>query len=97
MITYIDQNWNLHHATPNSEKQYVQDLLWLNRDRVWKYLKEEKAHIYICGDGRYMAKCVDQTLHRIAVERGNMNENDAIEFFEQLERTGRYSQDIWCN
>ncbi|MGK3743410.1 MAG: sulfite reductase alpha subunit-like flavoprotein [Bacillariaceae sp.] len=72
-------------------------MLWLNRDRVWKYLKEEKAHIYICGDGRYMAKCVDQTLHRISVERGNMNENDAIEFSEQLERTGRYSQDIWCN
>ena len=84
-------------ATPNSEKQYVQDLLWLDRDRVWKYLKKERAHIYICGDGRYMAKCVDQTLHRIAVERGNMNKNDAVEFFEQLERIGGYSQDIWCN
>lgn len=83
-------------TTPDTKKQYVQDLLWSNRERVWKYLKEEKAHIYICGDGRYMAKDVDNTLHRIARECGNMSENDAIAFYDELQGNNRYLQDVWC-
>jgi cytochrome P450/NADPH-cytochrome P450 reductase len=83
-------------TTPNTKKKYVQDLLWSNRDRVWKYLEEEKAHIYICGDGRYMAKDVDNTLHRIARECGNMSESDAIAFYDELQGNNRYLQDVWC-
>jgi len=83
-------------TTPNTKKKYVQDLLWSNRDRVWKYLEEEKAHIYVCGDGRYMAKDVDNTLHRIARECGNMSESDAIAFYDELQGINRYLQDVWC-
>ena len=83
-------------TTPNTKKKYVQDLLWSNRDRVWKYLEEEKAHIYICGDGRYMAKDVDNTLHRIAKECGHMSESDAIAFYDALQGNNRYLQDVWC-
>jgi len=83
-------------STNSKEKRYVQDSLWENRDRVWRLMREG-AHIFVCGDGRYMAKCVDRTLFRIAVERGSMNENEAIEFFEQLEETGGYVQDVWCD
>ena len=82
-------------ATPHSQKQYVQDLLWLRRERVWKLL-EDGAHIYVCGDGRYMAKDVDNTLHRIAVECGKMNEADAIAYYEKLQRNDGYLQDVWC-
>jgi sulfite reductase alpha subunit-like flavoprotein len=77
--------------------QYVQDSLWENRDRVWQLLLEEGAYIYVCGDGRHMAKDVDATLCRIAVESGNMNENDAIAYFEQLQKNGGYLQDVWCD
>jgi cytochrome P450/NADPH-cytochrome P450 reductase len=86
-------------SSQNNSKtpQYVQDLLWENRDRVWQLLLEEGAHIYVCGDGRHMAKDVDATLCRIAVESGNMNENDAIAYFEQLQKNGGYLQDVWCN
>lgn len=83
---------------PNSFKksQYVQDLLWENRDNVWQALKQG-AHVYVCGDGRNMAKDVDKTLLRIAIESGKMNEDDAIAYFEELQKNGAYLQDVWCN
>lgn len=83
-------------ANGSKKSQYVQDLLWESRDRVWQLLKEG-AYIYVCGDGRYMAKDVDKTLCRIAAESGNLNEEDAIAFFEQLQKNGCYLQDVWCN
>lgn len=89
-------------SRPNSNAskkppQYVQDLLWENRYRVWQLLKVG-AHIYVCGDGRYMAKDVDTTLCRIIVaESGTMNEQSAIEFLEDLQTIGGYLQDVWCN
>jgi len=81
--------------TPNSQKQYVQDLLWQDRMRVWNLLKSG-AYVYVCGDGRYMAKDVDKTLHQIAVECGEMKEKDAVAFFENLQQTNGYLQDVWC-
>jgi len=76
--------------------QYVQNLLWENRDNIWQVL-EQGAHVYVCGDGRHMAKDVDKTLLRIAVESGKMNENCAIAYFEELQKNGAYLQDVWCN
>merc|ERR1711862_514502 len=96
-VAFSRPDTTLVSSSNNSKKkQYVQDSLWENRDRVWQLMKEG-AHIFVCGDGRYMAKCVDQTLFRITVECGSMNENDAIEHFEQLEKTGDYVQDVWCD
>lgn len=84
-------------TTMSKKKEYVQDLLWKNRDQVWEMLQHNEAHIYICGDGRHMAKDVDNTLHRIAEESGKMSQSDAITFFETLQKNDRYLQDVWCN
>jgi sulfite reductase alpha subunit-like flavoprotein len=84
-------------TTMSKKKEYVQDLLWKNRDQVWEMLQHNEAHIYICGDGRHMAKDVDNTLHRIAEESGKMSQSDAITFFETLQENDRYLQDVWCN
>lgn len=88
----------LHVAFSRSDKprQCVQDLMWKHRERVWE-LVEAGAHIYVCGDGRHMAKDVDKTLCQIAATIGKMNERNAIGLFEQLQQEGRYLQDVWCN
>lgn len=78
------------------KSQYVKDFMWENRNRIWQ-LPKEGAYIYVCGDGCHMAKDVDETLCQIAVESGNMNENDGIAVFEQLQKKGGYLQDVWCN
>lgn len=83
-------------SRPNSAKvsrNYVQDLLWEHRNRVWK-LFQDGAHMYVCGDAR-MAKGVDERLCRIAMDQGKMNEENAITFFEQLQKNHKYLQDVW--
>lgn len=83
-------------ASDNS--QYVQDLMWECRDRVWE-LMEKGACIYVCGDGRHMAKDVDKALCQIAMAASNstMNETEAVAFLEELQKNGKYLQDVWCN
>merc|ERR1719378_1702751 len=77
----------------DSKKYYVQDLLWEHRNRVWELL-QVGAHIYVCGDGRHMAKDVDAKLCSIAVDCGGMNEDDAIALLERLQKKDKYLQDV---
>merc|ERR1712124_186241 len=75
--------------TNSKKSQYVQDLLWENRNRVWQLI-DQVAHIFVCGDGRHMAKDVDAKLCKIvAAESRKINEKDAINFLEELQNKGR--------
>ena len=58
-------------------------------------LVEEGAHIYICGDGRYMAKDVHGSLLR-AFEVGlRITRAEAEAKLEDLAAVGRYVREIW--
>ncbi len=42
-----------------------------------------------------MAKAVQQTLHKIAKECGHMTDEQANTWIENLQKSGRYLQDVW--
>ena len=92
----IDLHVAFSRPTSDQRRQYVQDLMWKHRDRVWDLL-EAGAYVYVCGDGRRMAKDVDKTLCQIAVAIGEVSDSDAVALFERLQKEGRYLQDVWCN
>jgi cytochrome P450/NADPH-cytochrome P450 reductase len=79
-----------------SEKgAYVQDVLWEQRAKV-NTLIDQNAQIYVCGDGKYMAPAVRNTLIRIYAEAYHVSVADADKWmarFEHLER--RYVADIY--
>jgi len=78
-----------------ASKVYVQNRILENKELLWNLIKDKNGYIYVCGDARYMAKAVHSALHSIVCEYGKMSDQQANTFIEELQRSGRYLQDVW--
>lgn len=79
----------------STEKVYVQDLMLKQKAELWDWIKNEDAHIYICGDAKAMAKDVQKVLHLIAETEGKMSPEEAKAFFKALRSEKRLLLDIY--
>ncbi|MFL0582265.1 assimilatory sulfite reductase (NADPH) flavoprotein subunit [Solibacillus silvestris] len=76
------------------QKVYVQHRLLENAEEVYRWLNEG-AVIYVCGDEKYMAHDVDQTLRKIVAEQGGKTEEEVSLFFNELKSQKRYQRDVY--
>ncbi|MDB5703129.1 MAG: reductase [Sphingomonas bacterium] len=74
--------------------KFVQDALWAEQDRVWAAL-QAGAQIYLCGDGRFMAPAVRDTLIRIQMQQAGDEHAQGSEWLEELIEDGRFHQDVF--
>ena len=74
--------------------RYVQDALWGQQERVWAAL-EAGAPIYLCGDGKFMAPAVRDTLIRIWMQQAGGTHDQGSRWLEQMLEDGRYHQDVF--
>jgi sulfite reductase (NADPH) flavoprotein alpha-component len=77
------------------EKIYVQDRMIEAGAEIWKWLNEDKAAFYVCGDASRMAKDVDAALHTIAQQHGGLSEEQAVDFIKSLKKEKRYCRDVY--
>ncbi|AMO86265.1 Sulfite reductase [NADPH] flavoprotein alpha-component [Solibacillus isronensis B3W22] len=76
------------------QKVYVQHRLLEDAEEVYRWLNEG-AVIYVCGDEKYMAHDVDQTLRKIVAEQGGKTEEEVTLFFNELKSQKRYQRDVY--
>ena len=74
--------------------RFVQDALWAQQERVWAAL-EAGAQVFLCGDGRYMAPAVRDTLIRIWMQQVGGEHAQASAWLEALIEDGRFHQDVF--
>jgi NADPH-ferrihemoprotein reductase len=82
---------------PNN-KVYVQHLMLENRDRLRELIVEQKAYIFVCGDGHGMAKDVHRTL--VEIIKGGpadhaMDGKEAEDMLARMTREAKYVKDVW--
>eukprot|EP01088_Endostelium_zonatum_P019218 TRINITY_DN6529_c0_g1_i1.p1 TRINITY_DN6529_c0_g1~~TRINITY_DN6529_c0_g1_i1.p1 ORF type:complete len:687 (-),score=185.41 TRINITY_DN6529_c0_g1_i1:48-2108(-) len=77
------------------EKQYVQDKLREESQRVWEMMDKKKGHIYICGDANKMAPDVRKELVRLVQKEGGKTEKEAEEYVAKMVSDGRFATDVW--
>jgi len=58
-------------------------------------LLESNGHFYVCGDASRMAKDVDKALHKVIEIHGNISEEDAEKYVQELKSSKRYSRDVY--
>jgi sulfite reductase (NADPH) flavoprotein alpha-component len=85
---------DLAFSRDQPEKIYVQDRMWQQRQDLWAWL-QDGAHFYVCGDANQMAKDVDQTLTRIAIEVGGLSDDNARAWLLDMTKSGRYLRDVY--
>lgn len=77
------------------QKVYVQHRLLENAAEVWKWIDQEGAHFFVCGDASRMAKDVDAALLKIVETEGGKNPEEAAIYLEELKKTKRYKRDVY--
>ena len=74
--------------------RYVQDAVWAARDALWDVVAKG-GQIFLCGDGRYMAPAVRDTLIKIHVEKTSGDHLAGSTWLEGLIEDGVYHQDVF--
>lgn len=78
------------------EVSFVQHRVWAERARV-SDLFRRGATVYVCGDGRYMAPAVRETLLGIYREASGASDADAQRWADVIEHEyGRYVSDVFA-
>ena len=81
-------------AVETSPWKFVQDALWAEQERVWAAI-QAGAHIYLCGDGKFMAPAVRDTLIRIEQQQAGNEFSQGSEWLEGMIAAGRFHQDVF--
>ncbi|GAM87331.1 hypothetical protein ANO11243_053540 [Dothideomycetidae sp. 11243] len=76
-------------------RNYVQDLLVKQADKVFEAIDAKQARIFVCGSSGSMPKAVRQAIVDIVKSKRDMNDEDAEAYLAALEKQGRYKQEIW--
>ena len=74
--------------------RYVQDAVWASRDAVWDAV-QAGGQIFLCGDGRYMAPAVRDTLIRIHADKTGGDHLRGSTWLEGLIEDEVYHQDVF--
>ncbi|ODU21748.1 MAG: reductase [Sphingomonas sp. SCN 67-18] len=81
-------------AVPGHPWKYVQDAIWAEQDRLWEAMSAG-AQIFLCGDGRFMAPAVRDTLIRIHMRQTGAGHEQGSAWLERMIEDGRYHQDVF--
>ena len=77
-----------------AEKVYVQNRMHEHAEELFAWL-ERGGSVFVCGDASRMAVDVDNMLHRIVAEQGQMSEAEAKAYVKALTDGGRYVRDVY--
>ncbi|WP_054957440.1 assimilatory sulfite reductase (NADPH) flavoprotein subunit [Paenibacillus dakarensis] len=76
------------------EKVYVQQRMLENGRELYEWL-QDGAHMYVCGDEKYMAHDVHAALLFIIGQYGGKSPEAAAVYLEELQGQGRYQRDVY--
>ncbi|TNN35933.1 Nitric oxide synthase, brain [Liparis tanakae] len=87
--------YTAYSREPEKPKKYVQDVLREQlAEEVYRCLKEEGGHLYVCGDVT-MAGDVLKTIQQVIKQQAGMTLEDAGFFISKLRDENRYHEDIF--
>ncbi|BCG63067.1 MAG: sulfite reductase (NADPH) flavoprotein alpha-component [Methyloprofundus sp.] len=85
---------DLAFSRDQEEKIYVQDRMREKGVELFALL-EQGGYFYVCGDAYRMAKDVDKALHDVITTQGNLSEEQAAEYVNQMKKDKRYVRDVY--
>ncbi|KAF0685521.1 Aste57867_22613 [Aphanomyces stellatus] len=76
-----------------AQKVYVQHLIKQQGEALWALLAAG-AHIYVCG-ATLMGTDVHKSFVELVQVHGNERVDDAVRYVQDLQKKGRYIQELW--
>ncbi|OQK17163.1 CysJ [Methyloprofundus sedimenti] len=85
---------DLAFSRDQEEKIYVQDRMREKGAELFALL-EQGGYFFVCGDAYRMAKDVDKALHDVIAIHGDLSEEQAAEYVNQMKKDKRYVRDVY--
>ena len=86
---------DLAFSRDQAEKVYVQHKMWEQGEQLYRWLHEDQAYLYVCGDAQRMAKDVEAMLLTILQEFGRQELAEARDYVKRLRQQKRYLRDVY--
>lgn len=80
----------ISHKKANKVAKYVQDEVRFQADIVWFVSNAIDGRIFVCGSSRGMGEGVHSALVDVAMDKGNLNREQAEDFWAQKAESGQY-------
>ena len=75
--------------------KYVQDEVRMQADIVWFVANAHDGRIFVCGSSKGMGEGVETALVDVAMAKGNLDYETAVQFWEGKKKDGQYIAETW--
>ena len=85
-----DQVKKVVQSRGSGEAKYVQDEVRHQADLVWFVINALDGRVFVCGSSKGMGEGVERALVDVAMDKGNLRREEALEFWEKKKDGGQY-------
>ncbi|EED14956.1 FAD binding domain protein [Talaromyces stipitatus ATCC 10500] len=94
--------WGVHEEqvkkvvqSRRGESRYVQEEVRHQADLVWFVINALDGRVFVCGSSKGMGEGVEEALIDVAMAKGNLNREQAKEFWGRKKEAGQYIAETW--
>ncbi|KKY29221.1 putative fad binding domain protein [Phaeomoniella chlamydospora] len=77
------------------EGRYVQEEVRHQADLVWFIINALDGRVFVCGSSKGMGEGVEAALVDVAKAKGNLNDEEAKQFWDEKKKAGQYIAETW--
>ncbi|KAI2633894.1 FAD binding domain-containing protein [Xylaria nigripes] len=94
--------WGVHEdevkrviESRRGESRYVQEEVVNQAKLVWDIINSVDGRVFVCGSSKGMGEGVEQALIKVAMLKGNLEHQEAKNFWELKQKVGQYIAETW--
>jgi len=94
--------WGVHEdevkrvvESRRGQGRYVQEEVKAQADLVWYIINSVDGRVFVCGSSKGMGEGVEKALVEVAMEKGNLEHDEAKQFWELKREVGQYIAETW--
>ncbi len=94
--------WGVHEdevkrvvQSRRGEGRYVQEEVKAQADLVWYIVNSVDGRVFVCGSSKGMGEGVEKALVEVAMEKGNLEREEAQRFWDLKREAGQYIAETW--
>ena len=94
--------WGVHEdevkrvvQSRRGEGRYVQEEVKAQADLVWYIVNSVDGRVFVCGSSKGMGEGVEKALVEVAMEKGNLERDEAQNFWDLKKQAGQYIAETW--
>jgi len=94
--------WGIHEEevkriveSRRGEGHYVQEEVRNQADLVWYIINTVDGRIFVCGSTKGMGEGVEEALVEVAMQKGNLEREEARNFWQLKKEAGQYIAETW--